>query len=165
MIAYERDPTAWAAEQASMLRARRADSVDRAKIAAELRTLAEAEVETLRERIRIVLTALLRWAYQVDLRSVALEATISAQRHAIERRLRESPSLKATAANLVIDLYLDSKRAAVLESGLFDESFPEGLPFLPSEVFDSGFLPDPYGDDRIRGNGWWRRPASPPPRE
>lgn len=109
-------------------------------------------MDVIKERIRVLLTALLRWAYQVDVRSVALSSTIMAQRHAIERILDDSVSLRPIARELVIDIYPEAKQAAVIESGLFTESFPEGLPFLPDEVFDASFLPDPFGDDAIRGD-------------
>ena len=157
MTEYKVDFVAWAEEQGRLLRERRLDLLDRANIAKEIKRLGEADIEVMRERIRILLTALLRWAFEVDLRSVGLSSTILTQRIEIERLLDDSPSLRTTAADLVIETYPAAKRAAVMESGLFEESFPEGLPFLPSEVFDLTFLPDPFGDDAVRGPDWWRR--------
>ncbi len=54
------------------------------------------------------------------------------------------------------DLYPAARRAASIESGPFEDSFPAGLPFRPTEVLDEDFLPDPYGDELVRGPGWWR---------
>jgi hypothetical protein len=153
---YRRDRVAWAEQQGRLLRERRLDAIDRANIAAEIEQVGKGDMDALRERVRILLTALLRWAYQVDLRSTALASTIMAQRQEIQRILKDSASLQPAMDDLVVDTYPEAKRLAVMESGLFDESFPEGLPFLPVEIFDLEFLPDPYGDDKIRGEGWWR---------
>lgn len=156
MAEYDLDHAAWASEQGALLRARRFDRLDHARLADELERLGGANIEELRERIRILTTALLRWAYEVDLRSVALNSTIGVQRQLVAAILEDCPSLRAVAAELVVDTYPAAKRAAVVESGLFEESFPEGLPFQPAEVLDDGFLPDPYGDDLVRGREWWR---------
>ncbi|WP_161142129.1 DUF29 family protein [Propylenella binzhouense] len=150
MTAYQRDRTAWASEQARLLRARRLPEIDAANVAREIEGLAAEDVPVLRERIRILLTALLRWAYQPDLRSTALASTMAAQRWRIEAVLKDSASLRPLVADLVVEAYPEAKRLAVLESGLFDESFPEGLPFLPHEVLDFDFRPDPFGE---RENG------------
>ena len=156
MAEYEVDHAAWASEQGALLRAREFDGLDHARLADELERLGRADFEELRERIRALVTALLRWAYEAEVRSVALHSTIGAQRERIARILEDGPSLRPIAAELVIETYPVAKRAAVVESGLFEESFPEGLPFLPDEVIDRAFLPDPYGDDQVRGNYWWR---------
>jgi hypothetical protein len=106
--------------------------------------------------MRILLTALIRWAYEVDLRSVALNVTIFRQRQEIRSLLEESPSLVPLAERLIVEVYPQARRAAAMESGPFEDAFPAGLPFLPDEVLDDSFLPDPYRDDAIRGAGWWR---------
>jgi hypothetical protein len=153
---YGSDRAAWADRQASLLRERRAPAIDKENIAGIIENLGTADVEQLRDRIRILLTALLRWAYEVDLRSVALNVTIGRQRDQIERLLEDSPSLVPTARTLVVEVYPEARRAAAMEAGPFEDAFPAGLPFLPSEVLDDSFLPDPYGDDAIRGAEWWR---------
>jgi hypothetical protein len=133
--------------------------VDRENVAAEIERLGDDDLEVLKERVRILLTALLRWAYQVDLRSRALSSTILAQRAEIERTLEDSAGLRACVSDLVIEMYPEAKRLAVMESGLFDESFPEGLPFLLNEVFDLHFLPDPFGENGANGRPLRRRRA------
>ena len=153
---YDRDRVAWTVEQGKLLRERRLDQVDRNNVAAEIERLGAGDLNVLRERVRILLTALLRWAYQVDLRSTALASTIVSQRHGIEQILSDSAGLRSHAEELVIDVYPEAKRLAVMESGLFEDSFPAGLPFLTKEVFDIEYLPDPFGDDEIRANAWWR---------
>ena len=161
MTTYLADRAAWAGEQAAHLRHRRSAAVDRENIAAAIERLGAADIEQLRERIRILVTALLRWAYEVDLRSTALRVTITRQRHEIAQLLAESPSLVPMAEALVVDTYPAARRAAAMESGPFEDAFPAGLPFLLGEVVDDDFLPDPLGDDG--GEDWWRhrRPDAP----
>lgn len=156
MTDYAHDRFAWALEQATLLRARRQDKIDRENVARAIERLGEADVEELRERIRILLTTLVRWAYNRDFRSMGSRLTIGSQRDQIERLIEESPSLRAVAEHLVIETYADARRAAAMEDGPFRNAFPAGLPFLPNEVLDDEFLPDPYGDEAVLGAEWWR---------
>ncbi len=156
MTGYDVDRFAWALEQATHLRARHHDRIDRENVARAIERLGEADVEELRERIRILVTTLLRWAYDSDFRSSGSHLTISRQRQQIDQLIEESPSLRGVSERLVIETYPDARRAAAVEDGPFKDAFPAGLPFLPNEVLDMNYLPDPYGDDAILGAGWWR---------
>jgi hypothetical protein len=150
------DRAAWADEQASLLGRQEPSRIDRENVAREIERLGAADIELLRERIRILLTALVRWAFDVDLRSMGLYITIMRQRNEIAGLLKESPSLASRTLEFLIETYPKARRAAAMESGPFEDAFPAGLPFLPGEVFDLSFLPDPLGDDLIRGAEWWR---------
>lgn len=141
-----------------MLRQHQLDALDRANIASEIEKLFAEDADLARERIRVLLTALLRWAYQGDLRSSALASTITAQRGGIEHTLADSASLRSLVDDWVIEMYPEAKRMAAIESGLFEDSFPAGLPFLPSEVFDLYFFPDPFKEDEGKADAWWRKP-------
>jgi hypothetical protein len=153
---YSEDRVRWSEEQGRLLREHRLDALDRDNVGAKIGQLGVEDIGELRERIRILVTTLLRWAYQVDLRSTGLASTITAQRGRIESLLEDSASQRSIVDDLVIETYPEAKRMAVVESGLFDERFPEGLPFLPSEVFDLYFFPDPHGEDEGRPDAWWR---------
>ena len=85
-----------------------------------------------------------RWRVQGDVKEVA-------------DILEDNPSLRPLVPTLVAEIYPVAKARAVLESGLFDDTFPDGCPFLEDEILTIGFLPDPYGDDAIRGANWWKR--------
>lgn len=140
-----------------MLRERRLEGVDWTNVAEEVSRLGADDPEILQQRIRILLTSLLRWAYQTDLRSPYLLSTIGAQRGGIKSILQDSAGMATRLEEWIMDSYPEAKRLAVLESGLFDESFPESLPFLPAEVLDDAFLPDPYGDDAVTEKAWRNR--------
>lgn len=151
------DYHAWTERQADALREERLADLDARRLAEEIDALGEADREEIRLRLGVLLTGLLRWAYEVDLRSRGWDVTIDRQRARIARLLSDSPSLASYPDDIVPEIYPQAKARAVLESGLFDDSFPEGCPFLLNEILDPDFLPDPFGDDAIRGENWWRR--------
>ena len=147
----------WAERQAEALREHRLEAVDFDHLAQVVGDLAAERTRELQARLGVILTGLLRWAEQVDLRGHSWAATIDIQRHVVERLLRESPSLRAALPSLIAAAYPEAKARAVLESALFDESFSESCPFTEEEVLARGVFPDPYGDDAIRGADWWKR--------
>lgn len=158
---YAADLCAWADEQVSALRENRMADLDRVRMAGVVARLGWRERRVLRARIGVVLTGMLRWAQEVDLRCHGWAVTLDKQRYQIERLLRDNPSLGADLPTLVAEIYPLAKARAVLESGLFDDSFSEGCPFTDDEILTVGCYPDPYGDDAVRGIGWWRRDRGP----
>lgn len=159
--AYAADLSAWAETQVRALREGRLESLDRANLSAEIGRLGLRERRDVRARLGILLTGLLRWSEQVDLRCHGWAATLDGQRRAIARILRDSPSLRREIPDLVARIYPVAKARAVLESGLFDDSFAESCPFSEDEILTPGSYPDSHGDDAIRGPGWWSRRGSP----
>ncbi|GJE60495.1 DUF29 domain-containing protein [Methylobacterium trifolii] len=153
---YAADLSAWAEAQVRALHEGRFDDLDHDRLSEVVAGLASRERRELRERLQVILTGLLRWAQQVDLRCRGWAATIDAQRHRVERLLRDNPSLAAAVPNLVAEGYPAARARAVLESALFDESFSAACPFTPDEILTAGLYPDPYGDDAVRGAGWWK---------
>ncbi|MFY9289656.1 MAG: DUF29 domain-containing protein [Methylorubrum rhodinum] len=147
----------WADGQAEALREHRFEAVDFDGLARIVGDLAAERTRELQARLGVILTGLLRWAEQVDLRGHSWAATIDIQRHVVDRLLKESPSLRAALPSLIAAAYPEAKARAVLESALFDESFSESCPFTEEEVLARSVFPDPYGDDAIRGADWWKR--------
>lgn len=154
---FAADLAAWAEAQARVLREQRLDALDFDHLSGIVNDLAVERMGELEARLSVILTGLLRWGEQVDLRGHSWAATIDIQRHRVERILAESPSLRPTVPSLIAAAYPSAKARAVLESALFDDSFPESCPFTEDEILRDGFFPDPYGDDAIRGEGWWKR--------
>ena len=156
---YGADLAAWADAQARALREERIDALDFDHLSAVISELAAEQGRELQARLEVILTGLLRWAEQVDLRGHSWAATIDIQRHRVERLLRQNPSLRPAVPVMVAAAYPAAKARAVLESALFDDSFSGSCPFTEDEVLRGGFFPDPYGDDVIRGEGWWKHRA------
>ncbi|RVU21864.1 DUF29 domain-containing protein [Methylobacterium oryzihabitans] len=156
-VAFEADLAAWAEEQAQALAEGRLDDLDHPHLAGLLRDLGDRDRQEVRDRLGVILTGLLRWAVQVDLRCHGWAVTIGTQRRRVLRLLRDSPSLRSALPDLIATVYPEAKARAVLESALFDDSFSESCPFSEAEIFDESWLPDPHGDDLVRGAGWWQR--------
>lgn len=154
---FDVDLAAWADAQADALREGRLEDLDAVHLSGLVEALATERETELRARLGVILTGLLRWAEQVDLRGHSWAASIDIQRFQVHDILRESPSLRGAVPDLIAAAYPEAKARAVLESALFEESFSESCPFTEDEVLTVGFLPDPYGDDAIRGPGWWKR--------
>ncbi|AWN52432.1 DUF29 domain-containing protein [Methylobacterium sp. 17Sr1-1] len=157
---FSMDLSAWAEEQVHLLAAGEVEAIDHAHIAEIVRDLGDRERREIRDRLGVILTGLLPWAAEVDLRCDAWAITIDRQRRLVASRLDDSPSLRPELPWLVAEVYPEAKARAVLESALFDDSFSESCSFTDEEILTPGFLPDPHGDDAIRGAGWWRREAT-----
>ncbi|MEH3144869.1 MAG: DUF29 domain-containing protein [Methylobacterium frigidaeris] len=157
---FDADLAAWAGEQAQALAAGRLDDLDRPHLAGLLHELGDRDRQEVRDRLGVILTGLLRWAGQVDLRCHGWAVTIGTQRRRVLRLLRDSPSLRSELPGLIATVYPEAKARAVLESALFDDSFSESCPFSDAETLDEAWLPDPHGDDLVRGAGWWTREVS-----
>lgn len=101
--------------------------------------------------------ALLRRTEQVDLRCLGWAATLDLPGWRVADILDDNPSLRPLVPTPVAGIYPVAKARAVPESGLFDDAFPDGGPVLEDEMLTVVFLPDPYGDDAMRGAHWWTR--------
>src|SRR5271156_1447055 len=90
---YERDFYAWANEQASLLRAGRLAEADLENIAEEIESMARSEKRELTNRLKLLLTHLLKWRYQPTLRCKGWSYTIEGQRGDLADHLADNPSL------------------------------------------------------------------------
>ena len=144
---YERDVVAWAYEQAQLLRSGRLTTLDIEHIAEEIEDVGKSEQRELANRMAILLAHLLKWEYQPALRGSSWESTIHTQRSSIDRRLRKTPSLKASLADTDwwADAWDDAVGEASKETGLAYTGFPETCPWSADKVLDQGFFPEGRG--------------------
>src|SRR5271168_219316 len=92
---YDRDFYAWANEQAALLRAGRLAEADLENIAEEIESIARAEKRELTNRLKVLLTHLMRWRFQPGLRGNPWRLSIEKQRREVLEHLADSPSLQA----------------------------------------------------------------------
>ncbi len=139
---YAEDFVAWVDRQANLLRAGKLDGLDRANLAEELEDMGKAKRQELRSRLEILLTHLLKYQHQPDMRSGSWRGTIGEQRRRIEDVIEESPSLRSTLAALLEDpkLYRHAVQQALLETGLSKRVFPETNPY-GAAALDAWFWP------------------------
>ena len=147
MQRYDTDILAWSQEQARLLRAGRFDLVDIEHIAEEIEDVGKSEQRELASRMTVLLTHLLKWAYQPERRGASWEKTIKAQRKDIAYHLDETPSLrpKLDEARWLDVIWSKAVAAAVSETGL--DCFPETCPWLmQEEVLRANWYPDALDD-------------------
>lgn len=138
---YEQDYALWCAEQGALLRAGRLDALDRENLAEEIESLGRSDRRAIESRLKPLLVHLLKWQFQPEGRSGSWRATIDEQRKRIAKILRESPSLKTYPQDVLQEEYGFARWAAIEETGLPEEAFPEAYPFGIDQVLDSSFFP------------------------
>jgi hypothetical protein len=144
-VRYEEDVVAWAWEQAALLRAGKLSALDIEHIAEEIEDVGKSEQRELANRMAVLIAHLLKWKFQPLRRGASWAATINAQRAAVARRLRKTPSLRVSFDDpeWQADAWADGVTLAAKEMGL-DDNHP--LPHAPiwsmDQMVADGFLPD-----------------------
>jgi Domain of unknown function DUF29 len=155
--AHDADLAAWCATQGRLLRAGRLSELDAIPLADELSSMLAAEDRLLRQHFQAILTALLLWAYDADLRCHARVVDVARARDSVAALLAASPSLGADLEGLVAEVYPKAMREAEVRIGwLVSGTLPAGSPFTLDEILDANSLPDPLNVDGDRGVDWWK---------
>lgn len=139
MTHYEVDFHAWTQEQAEFLRAGKFDQLDLENLAEEIESLGRQERQELRSRLAVLVGHLLKWQFQPTGRGASWRATLKEQRRAIQRLLKENPSLQPYLIEAVADSYDGAVALAIRETGL--EEFPETCPYRVDQITSEGFFP------------------------
>jgi len=140
-LLYARDYGRWLLENARLLREGRLAEADLNNIAEELEDMGRSEARALRSHLQVLLTHLLKWQFQPDGRS-SWRGSIFNARRSIQRLLKESPSLRERAQDLVADIYADAVFNAANETGLPETRFPASCPYTFDQVLDTDYWPD-----------------------
>ncbi len=141
---YEQDFQAWALENAALLRQGRLADIDVLHIAEELESMGASERRELQSRMQVLLGHLLKYQYQPERRGKSWLLTIGHQRDAIDRLLKQSPSLRPLLDDVeeMADIYNKAVRDAVIETELDRHLFPVRCPYAIDQLLDGDFLPD-----------------------
>ena len=140
---YDTDIVAWANEQAALLRAGRFSELDIEHISDEVEDVGKSEQRELASRMAVLLAHLLKWQFQPERRGASLEAMIRVQRNAIDRRIRNAPSLKFSLsdADWLADVWGDAIESAVKETRIPYTKFPDACPWTSDQVMCRDFFP------------------------
>lgn len=138
---YDRDFYAWALHNARLLSAQRFSEVDIEHLVEELEDVGKSERRALESHIRNLLLHLLKWQYQPHLRGASWRQSIRNARIAVEKIVKESPSLKSAIAQAMADEYKNAKADAVDETGLSGDLFPADCPYLEADLLSHEFWP------------------------
>ena len=139
---YEQDYARWCAEQGALLREGRFGALDRENLAEEIESLGRSDRREIESRLKPLLVHLLKWRFQPQGRSASWRTTIDEQRWRIAKILKESPSLKGYPQEVLAEEYGFARWAAMEETGLPEETFPQTCPFAIDQVLATSFLPD-----------------------
>ena len=139
---YDGDVILWSREQARLLRSKQFSALDIEHIADEVEDVGKSEERELESRMAILLAHLLKWQFQPERRGSSWEVTLSAQREAVARRLRKTPSLKPELADpeWLRIVWGDAVAQAEKETALTD--LPRACPWTMHQVLNDDWLPE-----------------------
>jgi hypothetical protein len=142
---YEHDFFAWSFEQARALRAREVQSLDWENLAEEIESLGRSDRDSLRNRLTVIVSHLLKLQYQPKKRSTSWLVSITTQRADVEGVLMRSPSLRGRLPEILIEAYRTARKVASLEMGLGKRDrhlLPDVCPFTVEQILDDEFFPE-----------------------
>ena len=142
---YDQDFYAWTQEQANLLHNRRFSNLDISHLEEELRIKGASEKRELGNRLKVLLTHLLKWKYQPEYENKkSWQRTIREQRKEIRLHLKDNPSLKnpETFNERFLDAYDTAIMNAAEETGLDESIFSINCEWTIDQVLDSDFYPN-----------------------
>lgn len=139
---YDQDFYGWTVEQADALKRRSLNEIDWPNLIEEVESLGRSEFSQLESRLEVLLAHLLKWMFQPAKRSRSWQSTISEQRRRVRRVLEENPSLAPKAQAAFENAYPSARVAAMNETGLDIEQFPERPAFTCEQALDDDFFPE-----------------------
>lgn len=137
---HEHDFYAWTQEQAHLLKTGQLHQLDWQNIAEEIEDMGRSEKRQLESRLEILITHLLKWQFQPNLRSRSWQLTLKEQRLRLEKLLQKNPSLQPDLTEVIEEVYPLAAISAERETGL--SVFPETCPYSLTEILSSEFLPE-----------------------
>jgi hypothetical protein len=132
---YDTDFYEWTAQSAELLRRRRLTDLDLEHLAEEIEDLGKRDRWEVHNRLRVLITHLLKWDVQPD------RATIDTQRADLEPIFEQSPSLRRYAGEDLSKIYSKAARHALRETGKHPSALSGECPFSMEQILDEDFLP------------------------
>ena len=123
---YERDETAWLELTASLIAEGRFSEVNREQLSEYLTDMAKRDRREVSSRLTVLMTHLLKWEHQSNLRSGSWKGTIREQRREL-RQLLDSGTLRNYAQAILEDTYAEARKQAADETTLAEDQFPLAL--------------------------------------
>ncbi len=139
---YETDYLKWIQTTVEKLRVGDYPNIEWENLIEVIEDMGRSERRSLKSNLIIVLTHLLKWQFQPELRSGSWKGSIVEHRRRIREALKDSPSLKPYLEEVCVECYSDAVEQASAETELPGEIFPQLCPYTSAEVLDSSFLPE-----------------------
>lgn len=131
---YETDFYLWTQQQADLLRQGALTALDVENLIEEIEDMGASNRRSLGSFLELIIMHLLKWQYQPERRGTSWKSSIRKGRHAIERLLEESPSLKPRLSIMVTAEYRRARSEAADETGLPSTTFPDVCPFTVEQI-------------------------------
>ncbi len=126
---YDDDFALWARQQAELMAAHRWEEIDLTNLIDEVESLAKRDFRKLVSAIRVILTHMLKWDYQPELRSESWRRSIRDHRDLARDVLGDSPSFQSRLVDAIAAAYESARRRAAFETTVFEGNFPEACPY------------------------------------
>ena len=144
---YDQDFFEWTARNARLLREGRLAEADIERIAEEIEDVGKRDQREVRNRLKVLLTHLLKWKTQPELRFLdggrsGWLDTIREQRSQLESIFEQSPSLEQYGRESLSKIFCKAADDAVYETKLPRNHFPVECPFTFEQILDPAFLPE-----------------------
>jgi hypothetical protein len=138
-MTYESDFSAWAEEQAALLRQRNHNQLDWDNLAEEIESVSRSEKREVLSRLKLICHHLLKWSYQPEHQSRSWRSTINTQRRELGLVLGDSPSLRPYAVSELTKAYEHGRDDAEDQTGLLH--LPQICPWTIEQILDKDFWP------------------------
>lgn len=122
-VLYERDETAWLEVMSALAASGRYEEIDYQHLSEYLADLAKRDRREVFSRLVVLVSHLLKWDHQPELRCGSWRGTIREQRREL-RQLLESGTLRNHAEAVLADAYAEARRQAADETELSLDVFP-----------------------------------------
>ena len=144
IVSYETDIIAWANQQAQLLRSGRWSEIDVTHIVEEIEDVGKSEQRELESRMVVLITHFLKWQYQPQRQGKSWLLTIKEQRNAVHRRLKKTPSLKASLNDEEWwnDVWLDARVVTEKETLIDFDKFPQQCPWTIEHILAFEWMPE-----------------------
>ncbi len=138
---YETDFYTWTLRQADLLRNEDYADLDLDNLIEEIEAMARSQRNQLTNRLRILLTHLLKLCCPPIPSRRGWIATIREQRRRIELLLKDSPSLRRELLDSVAYAYPRARQDAAQALDSNESEFPATCPWTVEQILDIDFLP------------------------
>jgi Domain of unknown function DUF29 len=138
---YDIDLYLWSQENAKLLKQKLFNEIDIEHLIEEIEDMGKSEKRNIFSHLKNLIMHLLKWEYQSDIQSNSWRYSIRNARLDIARLIKESPSLKNTPKNELLDAYSQARELASDETGLNIETFPEECQYTIEDILTNGWFP------------------------
>ena len=143
MSTYDTDYGVWLSEQINHLKSHKWEQLDIDNLIDELEALNKSNKRELYSYLVVVISHLLKWQYQPQMRSGSWRGSISNGRKRISRLFKDQPSLKPYIAEILVEAYTDASGWASDETEIQVSFFPPECPYTVEQILDADFFPKP----------------------